>query len=240
MAPAAAHHLVSAGSDSTIRRHRDRRAPLAALIAAGAAVCLAVGTGVGLAATTDRGAGSPAVASWYPGCGDGCPSATAAPTATPQGPPTRVRVPKIGVDSALTVLGLDRAGTLIPPVDFDTAGWYGGGPAPGDTGPAVLAGHLDSRRGPAVFARLGELRPGDEVQVWRGGQRLSFRVTGSLRTRKDQFPTAVVYGPTPGPELRLVTCGGDFDRRRGHYRDNVVVFAVTESDGPVLPDSAAG
>ncbi|GAB3941552.1 hypothetical protein GCM10027614_27080 [Micromonospora vulcania] len=125
MAPAAAHHLVSAGSDSTIRRHRDRRAPLAALIAAGAAVCLAVGTGVGLAATTDRGAGSPAVASWYPGCGDGCPSATAAPTATPQGPPTRVRVPKIGVDSALTVLGLDRAGTLIPPVDFDTAGWYG-------------------------------------------------------------------------------------------------------------------
>ncbi|MBQ1033954.1 class F sortase [Micromonospora sp. C97] len=186
-------------------------------------------------ATTDP---PPPVATWHPGCGDDCPSVAAAPT--PHGPPTRVRVPHIGVDSPLTVLGLDGAGALIPPTDFDTAGWYGGGPAPGDTGPAVLAGHLDSRRGPAVFARLGELRPGDLVEVWRGGQRLPFRVTGSLRTRKDQFPTAVVYGPTPGAELRLVTCGGDFDRRRGHYVDNVVVFAVTEAAGPVLPTSAAG
>ncbi|MGI5519463.1 class F sortase [Micromonospora sp. CA-259024] len=234
MAPAAAHHLVSAGPDPSIRRHRDRRVPLAALVAAGAAVCLAAGTGVGLA-TTDP---TPPVASWHPGCADDCQSVAAAPA--PQGPPTRVRVPRIGVDSTLTVLGLDRAGALIPPTDFGTAGWYGGGPAPGDTGPAVLAGHLDSRRGPAVFARLGELRPGDRVEVWRGGQRLSFRVTGSLRTRKDRFPTAVVYGPTPGAELRLVTCGGDFDRRSGHYRDNVVVFAVSEAAGTVLPESAAG
>ncbi|WP_410811009.1 class F sortase [Micromonospora sp. 067-2] len=236
MASAAAHHLVSTGPDPSIRRHRDRRVPLAALVAAGAAVCLAAGTGVGLA-TTSRDLPPPS-AIWHPGCTDNCPSVAAAPT--PQGPPTRVRVPRIGVDSALTVLGLDRAGALIPPVDFDTAGWYGGGPAPGDTGPAVLAGHLDSRRGPGVFARLGELRPGDEVEVWRGGQRVSFRVTGSLRTRKDRFPTAAVYGPTPGPELRLVTCGGAFDKRRGHYTDNVVVFAVTEAAGTVLPRSAAG
>ncbi|MET8094555.1 class F sortase [Micromonospora sp. NPDC005220] len=225
---------MSAGPDLSIRRHRDRRIPLAALVAAGAAVCLAAGTGVGLA-TTDP---PPPAASWHPGCGDDCPSVAAAPA--PQGPPTRVRVPRIGVDSPLTVLGLDRVGALIPPTDFQTAGWYGGGPAPGDTGPAVLAGHLDSRRGPAVFARLGELRAGDLVEVWRGGQRLAFRVTGSLRTRKDQFPTAAVYGPTPGAELRLVTCGGDFDRRRGHYVDNVVVFAVTETADPVLPTSAAG
>ncbi|SCF00238.1 Sortase family protein [Micromonospora coriariae] len=230
---AAPHHLVNIGP--AIRRHRDRRVPLAALVAAGAAVCLAAGTGVGLATT---GPAPPPAASWQPGCTDDCPSAAAAPA--PQGPPTRVRVPRIGVDSALTVLGLDRAGTLIPPADFDTVGWYGGGPAPGDTGPAVLAGHLDSRRGPAVFARLGDLRPGDRVEVRRGGQRLSFRVTGSLRTRKDRFPTAVVYGPTPGPELRLVTCGGDFDRRRGHYRDNVVVFAVGDAADPALPESAAG
>ncbi|MEH0928186.1 class F sortase [Micromonospora sp. CPCC 205558] len=225
---------MSAGPAPSIRRHRDRRISLAALVAAGAAVCLAAGTGAGLA-TAER---PPSAASWHPGCGDDCPSVATAPT--PHGPPTRVRVPRIGVDSPLTVLGLDRAGVLIPPTGFDTAGWYGGGPAPGDTGPAVLAGHLDSRRGPAVFARLGELRPGDLVQVWRGGQRLSFRVTGSLRTRKDQFPTAVVYGPTPGAELRLVTCGGDFDRRRGHYVDNVVVFAVAEAGDPVLPTSAAG
>ncbi|MEO3769386.1 class F sortase [Micromonospora sp. B9E7] len=225
---------MSAGPDPSIRRHRDRRVPLAALVAAGAAVCLAASTGVGLATT----APPPPVASWHPGCTDACPSTAATPA--PQGPPTRVRVPRIGVDSTLTVLGLDQAGALVPPADFDVAGWYGGGPAPGDTGPAVLAGHLDSRRGPAVFARLGELRSGDRVEVWRGGQRLVFRVTGSLRTRKDQFPSAVVYGPTPNAELRLVTCGGDFDRRSGHYRDNVVVFAVAETPDPVLPEPPAG
>ncbi|MFG2051941.1 class F sortase [Micromonospora sp. NPDC048935] len=230
----AAHHLVSAGPGLSIRRHRDRRMPLVALVAAGAAACLAAGTGVGLAGTD----APPPVASWHPGCTDRCASVAASPV--PQGPPTRVRVPRIGVDSALTVLGLDRAGALVPPGDFGVVGWYGGGPAPGDTGPAVLAGHLDSRRGPAVFARLGELRPGDRVEVWRGGQRLSFRVTGSLRTRKDRFPTEAVYGPTPGAELRLVTCGGDFDRRRGHYVDNVVVFAVIEAADPVLPTSRAG
>jgi sortase (surface protein transpeptidase) len=104
----------------------------------------------------------------------------------------------------------------------------------------VLAGHLDSRAGPAVFARLGELRPGDRVEVRRGDRWLPFRVTGSLRVAKDRFPTTRVYGPTPGPELRLVTCGGDFDRRRGHYRDNVVVFAIAESPADPLPSSAAG
>ncbi|MFI6265190.1 class F sortase [Micromonospora sp. NPDC051006] len=211
-----------------IRRHRDHPSAAAALVAVGAAVCLAAGTGVGLAATDPP----PRAASWRPGCADGCPSATPPPArSAPRGEPTRVRVPRIGLDAPLTTLGLDRAGTLIPPAGFDVAGWYGGGPAPGDPGPAVLAGHLDSRRGPAVFARLGELRPGDPVEVWRGGQRLVFRVTGLLRTRKDAFPTASVYGPTPGPELRLITCGGDFDRRRRHYTDNVVVFAVAEPGG---------
>ncbi|MEV4541070.1 class F sortase [Micromonospora echinaurantiaca] len=156
------------------------------------------------------------------------------------GPPNRVRVPRIGVDAPLTVLGLDASGALAAPSDFDTAGWYGGGPAPGDPGPAVIAGHLDSRDGPAVFARLGELRPGDRVQVWRGDRVVSFRVTGTLRAGKDRFPTTAVYGPTPGPELRLVTCGGDFDRRRGHYRDNLVVFAVAEPTGDTVPLSAAG
>ncbi|MEU5790987.1 class F sortase [Micromonospora purpureochromogenes] len=217
-----------------IRRHRDRRAPLAALVAAGAAVCLAAGTGVGLA-----GEAAPVPpASWRPGCADGC-ATTAAPLPAPHGPPTRVRVARIGVDADLAVLGLDAAGQLVPPADHDRAGWYGGGPAPGDPGPAVIAGHLDSRRGPAVFARLGELRAGDRIEVWRGGQPLAFRVTGSLRTRKDAFPTATVYGPTPGPELRLVTCGGAFDRRTGHYRDNVVVFAVAARPADPLRRSAA-
>ncbi|MEH0983912.1 class F sortase [Micromonospora sp. CPCC 205556] len=218
-----------------IRRHRDRRVPLAVLAAAGVAACLAAGTGVGLAGE------APPVppASWRPGCADGC-ATTAAPPPTPHGPPTRVRVARIGVDADLAVLGLDAAGELVPPADHDRAGWYGGGPAPGDPGPAVIAGHLDTRRGPAVFARLGELRAGDRIEVRRGDRWMFFRVTASLRTRKDAFPTARVYGPTPGPELRLITCGGDFDRRTGHYRDNVVVFAVAGAAGDPLPRSAAG
>ncbi|MFY1624182.1 class F sortase [Micromonospora sp. WMMD723] len=227
-----------------IRRHRARPAPATVLVAAGAACCLAAGAGVVVAAATGPGGpdGAPrpvAVAgAWQPGCGTGCATGAGTPRATPASP-TRVRVARIGVDSPLTALGLDRAGALVPPADFTRAGWYGGGPAPGEPGPAVIAGHLDSRRGPAVFARLGELRPGDRIEVWRGDRRVTFRVTGTLRTPKDAFPTATVYGPTPGPELRLITCGGDFDRRVGHYRDNVVVFAVADPPVDPLPRSAA-
>ncbi|RZU77260.1 sortase family protein [Micromonospora kangleipakensis] len=224
---------MTSGPGPAIRRHHGRRAPRAALGAAGVALCLAAGTGVGLAGT----AGPPPAATWQSGCAADCPAPVAA---RPPGAPVRVRVPRIGVDSPLTVLGLDRTGALVPPADFARAGWYGRGPAPGDPGPAVLAGHLDSRAGPAVFARLDELRTGDRIEVRRGDRWLPFRVTGSLRVAKDRFPTARVYGPTPGPELRLVTCGGDFDRRRGHYRDNVVVFAVADSPADLLPSSAAG
>ncbi|WP_309227303.1 class F sortase [Micromonospora thermarum] len=206
----------------TIRRHRTRGTPATALVAAGAALCLTAGTGVGLATTTSP----PPTAGWRAGCTTDCPGATARPARLPA--PTRVRVPRIAVDSPLEVLGVDAAGALAPPADFARAGWYGAGPAPGDPGPAVIAGHLDSRAGPAVFARLGELRRGDRVEVWRGDRVVSFRVTGAVRVPKDRFPTTAVYGPTPGPELRLVTCGGDFDRRSRHYRDNVVVFAAVE------------
>ncbi|WP_308042539.1 sortase domain-bontaining protein [Micromonospora sp. PLK6-60] len=103
----------------------------------------------------------------------------------------------------------------------------------------MIAGHVDSVDGPAVFARLAELRPGDRIEVWRGGVPVAFRVTGTLVVGKDNFPTTTVYGPTPGPELRLITCAGDFDRRARHYRDNLVVLAVAEATGDLFPDSAA-
>ncbi|MGS2619493.1 class F sortase [Micromonospora sp. LZ34] len=231
---------MSGGPGPAIRRHRDRRMPPAVLVAAGAALCLVAGVGPALGGSA---APPPPVGSWRPGCATDCPPAAADPAPAdpaPAGPPTRVRVPRIGVDSRLTVLGLDARDALAAPSDFDTAGWYGGGPAPGDPGPAVIAGHLDSTDGPAVFARLGELRPGDRVQVWRGARVVAFRVTGAVRAGKEHFPTAAVYGPTPGPELRLVTCGGAFDRRAGHYRDNLVVFAVAESSRVPLPGSPAG
>ena len=142
--------------------------------------------------------------------------------------PLRVRVPAIGVDSTLVDLGLDAAGALAAPADPAAAGWYAGGPVPGDVGPAVVAGHVDSAEGPAVFARLRELAPGDEVLVDRSdGTTARFTVTRVERHPKDAFPTAAVYGPTADAQLRLVTCGGAFDRAARSYEDNVVVFAET-------------
>jgi LPXTG-site transpeptidase (sortase) family protein len=142
------------------------------------------------------------------------------------GPPARLRIPRLGVDTPLRDLGLSSTGELDPPTNYTDAGWYADGTAPGDVGPAVLAGHVDSTKGPAVFYRLSDLRPGDVIQVDRGGEWLQFQVQTVTRYPKDEFPTAAVYGPTPDPELRLITCGGTFDRSRRSYADNVVVFAV--------------
>jgi LPXTG-site transpeptidase (sortase) family protein len=143
-------------------------------------------------------------------------------------PPTRVRIPAIRVDSTLETLGLDASGALEAPKDFARAGWYAGGTVPGDIGPAVIAGHVDSHTGPAVFFRLYQLRRGDAVQVARGDRWVSFRVVGIDRYPKNQFPTVEVYGPTPDAQLRLITCGGSFDTGRRSYVDNVVVYAVAD------------
>ena len=141
--------------------------------------------------------------------------------------PTRVRVPAAGIDAALAAVGLDAAGALAVPADGATAGWFADGTTPGARGPAVLTGHVDGGGAPAVFARLDELRPGDPVLVDRDGEStLRFVVTRVARHPKSSFPTAAVYGPTTGPELRLITCGGSFDRAAGSYADNVVVWAV--------------
>jgi hypothetical protein len=140
--------------------------------------------------------------------------------------PLRLRVPTIGVDSSLARLAVDATGALVPPADFGQAGWFAAGPAPGELGPAVLAGHVDSRRGPAVFFRLDQVRPGDEVLVDRAdGTTVRFTVTRVASYPKTAFPTAEVYGPAPDPQLRLITCGGAFDRSRRSYLLNVVVYA---------------
>ncbi|MDP9406384.1 MAG: class F sortase, partial [Actinomycetota bacterium] len=141
--------------------------------------------------------------------------------------PTRVTAPAIGLTADLVPLGLLADGTLEVPDDPHVPGWYTGGPAPGDPGPAVIAGHVDSQTGPAVFFRLPQLRRGDEVGVGQAdGTEVLFRVDRVERHPKDRFPTAAVYGPVPAAELRLITCGGEFDRRSSHYVDNVVVFAT--------------
>jgi sortase (surface protein transpeptidase) len=141
--------------------------------------------------------------------------------------PVTVRIPSIGVETSLEALDVDKAGALEPPTRADKAGWYAKGVAPGDAGPAMIAGHVDSKTGPGVFYRLPELRPGAEVQVERkDGSKLTFVVSSAYSTEKAAFPTAIVYGPTPLSELRLVTCGGEFDRVAGSYRNNVIVEAV--------------
>lgn len=154
-------------------------------------------------------------------------SVTRAPTKSrTTADPAFVRVGSIGATSSLIPLGLHDDGTLEVPVDFAVAGWYSLGPRPGQVGAAVIAGHLDSYNGPAVFARLPEVRPGDEIEVTRkDGSIVSFEVTRIDVYPKDRFPTMAVYGPTTAPELRLITCGGTFDRSRGSYRDNIVVYA---------------
>ena len=148
------------------------------------------------------------------------------PVAHPVAAPARVTIPAIGVDSALTAIGVDGSGALVPPADYSVAGWFAAGPAPGEVGPAVLAGHVDDRSGQAVFFRLEDLAAGDQVVVTDSGARAhTFAVTRVAAYPKTAFPTAEVYGATADPELRLITCGGTFDRTRRSYTDNVVVFA---------------
>jgi sortase (surface protein transpeptidase) len=141
--------------------------------------------------------------------------------------PVRIEIPAIGVRAPVIPLGLNSDRSLEVPTDFSEAGWWTGGPRPGEPGPAVVAGHVDSTTGPAVFYRLGDLHSGDAiVVVRRDGSRARFTVQRSERYPKSDFPTAKVYGPTSGPTLRLITCGGDFDSSTGHYVDNTVVYAA--------------
>ncbi|ROQ58620.1 sortase family protein [Rathayibacter sp. PhB152] len=140
--------------------------------------------------------------------------------------PVRVVIPAIGVDSTLESLTRDDTGWIQPPVQVDDAGWYRDGVVPGDIGPSVIAGHVDSRIGPGVFLDLTALVPGDTVDViLSDGSTRTFSVTGSVSVPKEDFPTEDVYGPSPTPQLRLITCGGVFDDSYGHYVDNVVVSA---------------
>jgi hypothetical protein len=142
-------------------------------------------------------------------------------------PPARVRIPAIGVDSAIVDIGVDAGGVLVPPATTDVTGWFTAGPAPGAVGPALLAAHVDSRAGPGVFFRLVDLVPGDEVTVERtDGTAVVFVVVSTTRVAKTAFPTELVYSPLPVPALRLITCGGTFDATARSYRDNLIVDAA--------------
>ena len=157
---------------------------------------------------------------------DGPAAAHLSPVPPEQGA-LRLTVPALSVDRDTLPLGTAKDGTLQVPATAQDVGWYSGGPVPGDDGPAVLAGHVDLNGRPGVFSGLSTMAPGQQISVLRpDGEALRFVVTRVEQHAKDAFPTDAVYGPTVAPELRLITCGGSFDRRRGSYRDNVVVFAA--------------
>jgi hypothetical protein len=141
--------------------------------------------------------------------------------------PVSVLIPRVGVRSTLVDLRKNPNGTVQVPADYQRAGWYVGSSHPGDAGPTVLIGHVDSKKGPGVFYKLAELKPGDVITVVRADHTsVRFRVQAVKRFAKRAFPTALVYQGDGKPSLRLVTCGGQFDRRTGHYLDNTIVFAA--------------
>lgn len=151
-------------------------------------------------------------------------------TTTTTATPVRLTIPEIGVDSSLEKLHQDSRGVLVAPEYADQAGWWSKGVVPGDVGAAVIVGHLDTIQGPAVFVRLKQLRPGDLIKVrMSDGRTVRFEVDGSHVVDKALFPSKQVYGATPDPQLRLITCSEPFDPVAHSYTDNLVLFATAVS-----------
>lgn len=148
-------------------------------------------------------------------------------TDEPVGDPIAISIPAIDVYSAVVPTGVLDDGTVAVPPDPAVAGWFTGGSRPGERGPAVIVGHVDSRvYGPGVFYDLVELPVGSVVTVETTTGPVEFVVQSVEQFPKDEFPTQRVYGPVPEPALRLITCGGSFDRSIRHYRDNIVAFLI--------------
>ena len=164
------------------------------------------------------------------------------PPVMPESEPTRLKIPAIDVSaSSFIPLGLDPNGLIEVPSERKpmTLGWYKFGPTPGERGPAIVLGHVDGTPVPGkppipgVFFKLHELESGDKVIVYRkDGTAARFRVTEVQRVPKEEFPTQKVYGDTAGAELRLITCGGAFDRSKQSYTDNIIVYAKLDTEAP--------
>ncbi|WP_405921776.1 class F sortase [Streptomyces sp. NBC_00122] len=197
------------------------------LLLATAVVATAL-TGCGAAPTPAAPPGTQPAASAPPAVTPtSAPAAPASAAPLPASAPVRVRIPSAGVDaSPLLKLGLAADGTVeVPSVaDGDKIGWYDKGVTPGETGPAVLIGHFDTARGPAVLKDVSRVRTGDEITVSRAdGSTAVFRVRELEQVDKKHFPTTKVYGDTSRPELRVITCGGAITD--GHRPDNIILYA---------------
>lgn len=205
---------------SIVHRHNTRHRRLRPAVPA-----LALVASLGLAACS----ASPSSSTTAPGESRAPRSTVTTVAETPvsaAGLPVTVRIPAIDVDAEIIEVGLQADGAMEVP-DFGLAGWYGPGPRPGEPGPAVVVAHVDSRAGPDVFHRLRDLQAGDRVEVLDDeGVAHHFEVTHLEQVPKDALPVERIWDATTEPVLRLITCGGSFDRSTRHYRDNVIAYAI--------------
>jgi sortase (surface protein transpeptidase) len=141
--------------------------------------------------------------------------------------PVRISIPAIGVKARVVKLGLNADRTIQVPTSLADTGWFQPGPEPGETGAAVILGHLASRSGPGVFINLSKLRRGQLITIrLADGSTVRFVAQSKLRVSKNRFPTRLVYARTARPTLRLITCAGPLNRATGHHPDNYIVFAT--------------
>lgn len=199
---------------------------LAAALALTGAACLVVWADRSTPAEDDVATSSTPVATAAPSASPPEAVAPVAKAAARQPRPLQLGIPRIDVETPVTRLGLAPDGTVEVPTEPMSAGWYRLGPPPGAHGTAVILGHVDSVDGPAVFARLAELEPGDRVRVGLDdGTEVTYAVHSITTYANDDFPAELVYGGVGRRELNLVTCGGEYDAARGGYQANVVVNA---------------
>ncbi len=152
---------------------------------------------------------------------------TAPPSGMAPSPPVSVRASDVGINSPIKErVGLNKDNTMEVPTSYTEAAWYRLGPTPGEVGPAVIIGHVDSYKGPGVFFNVGSMKPGQIVDVAREDKSMArFRIDAIKSYSKAEFPTDTVYGQIDYAGLRLITCGGKFDEKTRSYESNVVVFA---------------
>jgi sortase (surface protein transpeptidase) len=221
----------------TDRRHRTAALLLAAVLVVGGLT--AVITGLASQQSPPQPRTAAAADTTIPSRPPPTPAEPGRP-ALPASPPKKISIPAINVHSSLLALGLNKDGSIEVPSmgpNYNHAAWYKYSPTPGQIGPTVVEGHVDSaKKGPSVFFRLGNLKRGDRVSVTRADKITTiFTVDKTVRYPKTHFPTNTVYGGTPDPQLRLITCGGPFDRDTRSYTDNIVVYAHLTATNPARP-----
>ncbi|WP_371483545.1 class F sortase [Kitasatospora sp. NBC_00315] len=239
--PATPRRPSSATEDGRPRRARHRRrVRLAAGLVLLAGLSLA-GAGARTLLAPSATQQRPADFGELPPDGPGA-APSAGPATLSAAPPVRVRIPGIGLDDPLTDLHVEQDGHLAAPADPDQVGWWSEGPRPGDSGAAIIVGHVDSLTGPAAFAGLSALRPGNTITVDRSDlTTVTFTVQALRQYDKAAFPDDQVYTDGGAPQLRLITCSGTYDRAQHEYPDNLVVYAslTTPPPPPSTPSPAS-